>query len=65
MFLWNVASADTIFPIAEPTGRGVCDVARANSMADAELVAIDDTLLANSYITESTIEVGKKRYRRI
>lgn len=61
MLLWNVASADTIFPIAEsPPAAAFVILPAPNGMTDAELVAINDTLLANSHILELTMEVGRK-----
>ncbi|KAH8647169.1 hypothetical protein BX600DRAFT_518451 [Xylariales sp. PMI_506] len=35
---WTPSANDTIFSIAAAVGRGVCDIARANRMADAELL---------------------------
>ncbi|KAK3939227.1 putative peptidoglycan-binding lysin subgroup protein [Diplogelasinospora grovesii] len=41
----NTTADDTIFSIASATNRGVCDIARANRMADAELLRANATLL--------------------
>ncbi|KAJ8064936.1 hypothetical protein OCU04_007240 [Sclerotinia nivalis] len=35
---WTVAETDTIFSIAAATNRGVCDIARASRMPDAEYI---------------------------
>lgn len=42
---WPVTSIDTIFSIAASTSRGVCNIARANRMADANLMVAGETLL--------------------
>ncbi|CAN9260888.1 unnamed protein product [Alternaria alternata] len=42
---WPVTSTDTIFSIAASTSRGVCNIARANRMADANLMVAGETLL--------------------
>lgn len=43
--IWNVTETDTIYSIAAATNRGVCDIARASRMPDAEYIDVGFTLL--------------------
>jgi hypothetical protein len=50
--LWLTGSCDTIFTIAAAVDRGVCDIARANRMADAELFVTGERLLIPAAVSE-------------
>ncbi|PQE12530.1 Peptidoglycan-binding Lysin subgroup protein [Rutstroemia sp. NJR-2017a BBW] len=43
--LYAVTATDTIFSIAAATSRGVCDIARANRMPDAQYIDVGFTLI--------------------
>ncbi|PQE08109.1 Peptidoglycan-binding Lysin subgroup protein [Rutstroemia sp. NJR-2017a BVV2] len=43
--LYAVTATDTIFSIAAATARGVCDIARANRMPDAQYIDVGFTLI--------------------
>lgn len=47
-----VQTGDTIFTIAKAFNRGVCDIARANRMADAELITVGEELLIPGQVCE-------------
>ncbi|ORY62119.1 uncharacterized protein BCR38DRAFT_302729, partial [Pseudomassariella vexata] len=49
---WPVTSSDTIFSIALSANRGVCDIARANRMADAELLVAGAKLLIPAQVCD-------------
>ncbi|KAK6605873.1 intracellular hyphae protein 1 [Botrytis cinerea] len=62
---WTVTESDTIFSIAAATNRGVCDIARASRMPDAEYIDTGFVLIIPAEKTQLHVFMGPHTYTTV